>query len=110
MQRDADRASLPAGAAEARGVGQVLRVLLSLEERGYDGAYRAGVGRAVGVAAGLAVDRADVQAGAAADAVEGLLELRAEQLGAAVVHEDEVQLLRPVELARSPRGPVMKLV
>ena len=51
------------------------------------------------MAARLAVDGADVQAGAAADAVQRLLELRAEQLGAAVVHEDEMELLGAVELA-----------
>src|SRR5918997_5819788 len=51
VQRDADRARLPAGAAQARGVGKVLRVLLPLEKRGYNRSYRAGVGRAIGVAA-----------------------------------------------------------
>ncbi len=83
---------------------EVLRLLVALEERGDDRSYGPGVGRAVGVAAGLAVDRADVQAGAAADAVEGLLELRAQEVRAAVVQQDQVKLLSPVELALSARA------
>ena len=49
------------------------------------------------MAAGPLVDRADVQAGAAADAVERLAADRVGQhLGAAVVEQDEVELLRAV--------------
>ena len=81
-------------------LGRSFASLRPLQQRGYDGADRARVGRAVGVAAGLPVDRADVQARAAADAVERLLELGAEQLRAAVVKQDQVHLLGPVELAR----------
>ena len=81
-------------------MGQVLRLALAFQKWCYDGAYRARVGRTVGVAASLAVDGADVQARSAADTVQRLLELRSEQLGAAVVHEDEVQFFGPVELAR----------
>src|SRR5918998_4979360 len=104
MKRDADGTGLPTGPAEARSVGQVFRLILALKQGRYHGPYRAGVGGSVGVAAGLPVDRAHVQAGAAADAIQRLLELRAQQFGTAVVHEDEVQLLRAVELARLP-GP-----
>src|SRR5918994_933354 len=75
-----------------------------LEGGFYDGAVGPEMGGAVGVTAGLAVDGADVQAGPAADAVEGLLELRAQELGAAVVQEDQVHLFRSVELALSARS------
>src|SRR3712207_1035088 len=85
VQRDAHGTSLPARPAKRGSEGQVLGLFRPLQQGRYDGPDRAGVRRAVGVAAGLPVDRADVQAGAAADAVERLLELRAQQLRAAVV-------------------------
>ena len=66
---DLDRADLVAGAAERGGVGERAGVLDPDELRRQDRADRAGVDRVVGVAAGPLVDRADVQAGAAADAV-----------------------------------------
>src|ERR671921_633424 len=88
VQRDAHGARLRARAAEGGGVRQVSGLLVPLEQGRYDGADRAGIGRAVGVTAGLAVDGADVQTGPAADAVEGLLKLRAQELRAAVVQED----------------------
>ena len=54
--------------------------------------------------AGARVDRADVQAGAAADAVQRLAaDLVAEHARAAVVEQHDVQLLRPV--AGSDAGP-----
>ena len=49
------------------------------------------------------VDRAVVHAGAAADAAEHVLELGAEHRRAAVVEEDDVVLLGPVEVARPAR-------
>ena len=49
--------------------------------------------------ADIAVDRTDVEAGTAADAVEGLAERRAEDAAAPVVEHDDVKLLRPVHLA-----------
>ena len=60
-----------------------------------DRADRAGVGRAVGVAAGPLVDRADVEAGRAPDAAQRLPADRVGQrVGAAVVEQDEVERLR----------------
>src|SRR5918997_5144350 len=103
VQGYAHGARLPARAAKRGGEGQILGLLGSLQQGCDDGADRTGVGRAVGVAAGLAVDGADVQAGAAADAVEGLLELGPEELRAAVVHQDQVKLLGPVEFALAAR-------
>src|SRR5215212_2727993 len=103
MQRNADGARLRAGAAERRGVRQVLRLFVALKQGRYDGADRTGVGRPVGVTAGLAIYGTDVQAGPTADAVEGLFELGAQKIRAAVVQQDQVHLLCPVELALVPR-------
>ena len=69
------RADVGAGPAQGRGVGQRvdLRVRAdALEQRVEDGADRARVDRAVGVATDPLVDRADVQAGRAADAAQRL--------------------------------------
>ena len=67
------------------------------ELRGEDRADGARVDGAVGVTGGVLVDRADVHARAAADAGEGLAADRVgEDLGAAVIHEDQVELLRTI--------------
>ena len=66
---DLDRAHLVARAAQRRGVRQRARVLHRLQLRRQDRADRTAVDRAVGVPAGLPVDRARVQARRAADAV-----------------------------------------
>ena len=63
-----------------------------------------GVDRAVGVAAGAFVDRADVQARRAADAVQcGPSDLVGQRIGAAVVEQDQVEVLRAV--TRGDPGP-----
>ena len=102
-----DRADLEAGAAQRRGVGQRVDLRVgadALEQRVEDRADRAGVDRAVGVAADPLVDRADVQAGRAADAAQRLpADLVGQRAGAAVVEQHDVHLLRPVA-GRDP-GP-----
>ena len=84
-------------------------LLTAGEERREDRPDRPGVHPAVGVPADLAVDRTHVEARAAADAFEDLVQLAAEHVGAAVVEDDDVELVGPVA---SPgwRGPVMMLV
>ena len=70
-------------------------------ENGPDGA---GVDRAVGVAAGLAIDRAGVHAGRAADALEGLaLPWAGKDRRTAVVEQNHMEALRAV--AGSDAGP-----
>ena len=59
---------------------------------------------AVGVAADLPVDGADVLAGAAADAVQDLLVAGAEDRRAAAVDDHDVHLLGPVDLALAARA------
>ncbi|MDV7390995.1 hypothetical protein RZS08_06575, partial [Arthrospira platensis SPKY1] len=55
---DVDRANFPAHAAQRAGVGQGRGLFQPGEQRGDDGANRAGIDPAVGVAAGYLVDRA----------------------------------------------------
>src|SRR5690606_14757469 len=106
---DLDRADLVAGAAQGRGVRKRLVDLargaaqLRVEHR----TDRPRVDRAVGVAAGALVDRADVEAGRAADAPQRLApDAVAEDVRATVVEQDDVHLLRavPVVGARPRRG------
>ncbi len=69
------------------------------------------VGRAVGVAAHVAIDRADVQARAAADAVERVALFGVgQQRRAVVVEQDDVELLRAVRFARLARAAVHRVV
>ena len=110
LQRDLDRAGVHAGAAQRRRVGQLGRLgVVAGEQRREHGADGPAVHPAVGVPADLAVDGAHVEAGAAADAAEDLVQLGAEQVAAAVVEDDDVQLVGAVGLAR-PRGPVTMFV
>ena len=97
---DADRADLEARAAQRGGVGQRVDLRVgadALEERVEDRADRAGVHRAVRVAADPLVDRARVQAGRAADAAQRLAaDLVGQRAGAAVVEQHDDDLLRAV--------------
>ena len=74
------------------------------QQRREHGADRSAVHPPVRVAADLAVDGAHVEAGAAADAAQDLLQLGAEHLAAAVVEDDDVQLVRTVDLALAARA------
>ena len=99
---DLDRADLVAGAAQRGRPRQRRRLVEPLELRREDRADRARVDRLVGVAAGARVDRADVQAGRAADAVQRLAaDLVREHVGPARVEQDEVELARAVVLAHA---------
>ncbi len=105
VQRDPHRAGVVARAAERRHERQLARALAlhALQQRGQHRADRARVGRAVGLAAHAAPHRARVEAGAAADAVERLLQVRAEQGRAPAVEDHQVQLLGAVGLAGRAR-------
>ena len=74
------------------------------QRRRQHAAHRPRIHPAIGVAADRAIDRAVVHAGGAADAAQHLAELGAEHVGAAVVEEDDVVLLRPVEVAGAARA------
>src|SRR6185503_13048943 len=81
--RNPHRADLLAAPAQRRGLGQRRRMLDADQRRRGDGADRPGIDPAVRMAADVMIDRAVVEAGAAADAAQHLLELGAEQLAAA---------------------------
>ena len=90
---DLGRAHVLAGAALDAQPLDLLGTLQVVVPGGEDGADAAGVHLAEHVPADQPEDRADVQAGGAADALQGLLEHRVgRHLGALVVHEDDVQL------------------
>ena len=63
------------------------------------GAHRAGIGRTVGMPADLAVDRAGVEAAAAPDAAQDVPGGTAEKTGPAVVHQHDMEGIRPVGVA-----------
>ena len=64
------------------------------ELRGKDGADRAGVDRVIGVTTHVLVHRADIHAGTATDALEGLTAYRVgKHICAAIIQQDEVELL-----------------
>src|SRR5271155_1415610 len=99
---DLDRTDLIAGPAQGRSVGQGIAVLEPsifqlMKLRGQDRADRSGVNRSVGVAAGLAVDRASVETRSAADALQRLFCLGVvEDCAASVVEQDDMDLARAV--------------
>ena len=109
-QGNAHRTDALAAAAEGRGVGQVGRFLDAQQLRRQHRADRAGIDPAIGMAADRAIDRAMVHAGAAADAAQHVLHLGAQHRGAAVVEDDDVIVLRPVEVARPLRAGVERRI
>ena len=77
----------------------------AVELRRDDGADRARIHPGIAVPADLAVDRAVIQASAAANAVQRLPLLgMLEQLGAAVVEQHDVELVGPVDLVARAAG------
>ena len=99
---DLDRADLIAGAAQRRCIGQRISVaevaiFRLMQLRSKNRADRPGVDRGIGVAAGLAIDRAGIQARGATNALQRLLRFGVMQDGAAsVVEQDDVKFLRPI--------------
>ena len=99
-QRDFHRAHALALAAESGGVGQMPRLVDADQPGGQHRPHRPRIHPAIGVAADRAVDRAMVHAGGAANAAQHLLELGAQHCRSAVVDQDDVVFLRPVQVAR----------
>ena len=76
----------------------------TMELRRDDGANRTRVHPRITVAANLAVNRTVIQACATADAIERLPPVRiGQQLGPAIVDQDQIELFRPIHLALAPR-------
>src|SRR4030095_73423 len=101
---DTHWADVLARPAQRRGVRQLAHRLVSLEHRGEQDADRAGIRVAVSVSADLAIDRADVQAGPTAQAVERLAQGGGDLPRPPVVEQDQVKLLRALQLPRPPRA------
>jgi len=96
---DVDRAVVHAGSAEGLPQAEVLGPVDARQKRGHHRPDGSGVGKPVCVASDLAVDRAGVQAGRAADAAEHLAELRVGQNpAAAVVYDDQVKLVGAIRI------------
>ena len=102
---DLHRADLGARAAQAGSEGQAGLVRDPHELRRDDGADGSRVDPRKTVAADLAVDRAGVQTGAAANAVERLaLAAVGQQPRAAVIEQHHVEFVGPVDFAAAPRA------
>ena len=99
-QGDLHRTDDAALVAHRRRVRQVEGVLDADEQRRQHRAHRARIHPAVGVAADGLVHRAVVHAGGAADAAQHVLELAAEQADAAIVDQDEIEMLGAVRVLR----------
>src|SRR5690606_32894604 len=106
---DPDRTDFQAGATEGAGMWQ-RRVLLQSLQQGRDHrADRAAVRAPVGVPPGLTIDRASIQAGAAANTLEHLLVFSPQLRAAAIIEEDDMHLARSVAIigpgrSRDERG------
>lgn len=96
-----DWADFVAGSAKAGGFREVgvVGVVFTSEKRAEHCSHWSGIDGSVGVTAGLAVDRANVEARAAADAAEDFLEFAAEDVAALVVEEDNVHVFRSLGLS-----------
>src|SRR5579859_7842144 len=94
-----NRTDVPASTAKRRGERQVRR-RRSEEIRADDRADRTGVGHAVGMTADPPIDRTDIEARAAAQAVKRLAQNRiGEHAAAPVIDHHDVDFAWPVEVA-----------
>src|SRR5579859_4188904 len=100
VEIDFDRAGFGAGAAEGGGVGKMFPILQTAQMRSDDGADGTTVGGAVGVAADVTENGADIQAGTAADAMECIALLRiGEEFGAMIIQKDHVPFFGAIGFA-----------
>ena len=103
-QWDTYRAHAFAAPAEGRGIGQVAALIHADQRRGEHRTHRAGIDPAVSVAAHRMIDRAVVHTRAAADTAQHVLKFRAKHIGAAIVEQNNVIFLRPVDIAGAARA------
>src|SRR5438067_5662183 len=99
-----DRAGSLTRPAEAGGVRQMMVGRQTVAEWCEHSTDRAGMDAAIGMAADAAINRAGIQASAAADAKQAFAQRAAENSRAAVIENDEVECFRPVQLAGLPRA------
>ena len=92
--RDINGADFVAGTAEGGCLGEIGEFgdAVAKKDRRKHGTNGATVGRAIGVARRLAIDRANVLTGTAADAAENFAALRFQYFRATIVHEHHVHV------------------
>ncbi len=105
------RARLRAGAAKRGGKREMLPILQSPQMWRDHRSNRPAVHRGVGVPAHVAKNRANIQARPAPNAVQRVALFRIRQhRGAPVIQQHDVELLRPIRLARLPRAANERVV
>ncbi len=111
VQINFDGTGFGAGAAQGRGLRQMFPILKPAQMRCDDRANRPLISRAVTVTADVFENRANIQTGAATDAVQRvtLFGVR-QQFRAAVVQQHDVKLLRAVGFARLSRPAIKRVV
>ena len=106
LKVDIARTDRHTGAAADAGADQFGGIVEAVEKRGEDNADRADVNVAEDMTAHGLVDRADVGAGSAFDATQGVAAVRRlGQGGAAVVEQDDMQFLAFVTTGHCPADP-----
>src|SRR5260221_14779267 len=107
VQVNLNRTGLGASAAQRTGERQMFPLLQPAQMRGQHRSDRPRVSGSIGMPAYVFKNRTNVQAGAAADAMQriALLTIR-EQFGASVIQKDHVIFLGAVEFPRLARAGV----
>src|SRR5437868_3270329 len=95
---DPHRASALTGAAQRGRMRQMRVVSDTIKKRGQNAADRSRIDAAVSVASDPPVNRAGVQTSAAADTLQALAKRRSENFRAAIVQNNEMKFLRPIDL------------
>src|SRR5579862_3376454 len=105
MQINFHGASVRARAAEGRRIGEMVKLVNAAQMGSENAADWARISGAVSVAANSAKHRANIEAGAAANAMQhvALLDVR-EQFGSAIVEQHDVEFLGAVDLIRLSRA------
>src|SRR5579862_3076408 len=105
MQINFHGASVRARAAEGRRIGEMVKLVNAAQMGSENAADWARISGAVSVAANSAKHRANIEAGAAANAMQhvALLDVR-EQFGSAIVEQHDVEFLGAVDLIRLARA------
>ena len=111
MKIDLHGACLRACATKRRGVGEMLPILKPAEMRRDHGTNRTLIRCPIAMAADVAIDRADIQACAAADAMKGIPLLAVgEEVGSLVVQEHQMEFFGSVGFAWLARTAVERVI
>src|SRR6516225_8165851 len=102
-QRDLHRADGLAASAKGRGVRQIAALPDPDERRREHGPHRPGIDPAISMAADGVIDGAVIHAGAAANAAQHILELRAEHRRAAIVEDHDMVFAGAIRISSAAR-------